>query len=124
MFLAFIIGECGRSEIGRHEPMTHFHQSWRAILVQKARNAGRAPGRREDEPQCALVQTKVRQRLMTMVVLANNFLKFQECKAVLHARSLDFLLVIPLCRRYAGHNRARPLRICQRNDNVTLRVRI
>jgi hypothetical protein len=95
VFLAFIIGECGRSEIGRHEPMTHFHQSWRAPLVQKPRNAGRAPGWREDEPQCALVQTKVRQQLMTMVVFANNFLEFHERKVVLHARSLDILLVIP-----------------------------
>jgi hypothetical protein len=96
MFLAFIIGECGRSEIGRHGPMTHFHQSWRALLVQKARNAGRAPSWQEDEQQCALVQTKVRQRLMTMVVFADNFLEFQERKVVLHARWLDILLVIPL----------------------------
>jgi hypothetical protein len=96
VFLAFIIGECGRSEIGRHEPVTHFHQSWRALLVQKTRKAGRAPGWREDEPQCALVQTKVRQRLMTMIVFANSFLKFQERKVVLHARSLDILLAVPL----------------------------
>jgi hypothetical protein len=33
---------------------------------------------------------------MTMVVFANNFLEFRERKVVLHARSLDILLVIPL----------------------------
>jgi hypothetical protein len=34
--LTFIIGSCGRSEIGRHEPRTHFHQYWRALFAVRA----------------------------------------------------------------------------------------
>jgi hypothetical protein len=34
--LAFIIGWCGRSEIGRHEPTTHFRQYWRALVAARA----------------------------------------------------------------------------------------
>jgi DNA-binding transcriptional LysR family regulator len=34
--LAFITGLCGRSETGRHEPITHLHQSQRALFDARA----------------------------------------------------------------------------------------
>jgi hypothetical protein len=34
--LAFITGLCGQSETGRHEPITHLHQSQRALFGTRA----------------------------------------------------------------------------------------